>query len=646
MKRKIFIILLILMMILSIFPYAMLIHGEEQDNNQYHTQESLNVYGYQDPLLNGKPKTISTYTSAYFKMIDGEKRFYNGNDKQEFGNHPKEVIDISKWQGQIDFEEVQAAGIDGVIIRVGFGVDNIDEYFNRNITECNRLGIPYGLYLYSYAYDENFAKREATSLLNTLNKYDLSNLRFPIYYDLENFDTWIDADQNYRVCNPPEDAASYERIVKKFIDTFKGTDYYNKIHLYSNRSRFQDIMNSEYLLSLASWVAEYDETLDFNNQYYNGPKGWQFSDTGSVAGIKGTVDLNVFSDYFYALEPAFLADSLQMYETTVKKAKYESIDGYKDSVTFTSSNTKVCTVDAQGYVRAKSVGTATVKMKNSIGKVLDTITIQVFAKPIVNNLKIRQTDYTIVELSWDSYIGATSYDIYVSEDDRPFEYLCNAKSTTKKVEVTKLVPYSKVAFKIKAKTNIDHKFMSEIATKQLSIPPSGTVEARQITPTSIEFTYSKVKEAVYYDIYRATTITGTYRKRVRTSQNTFIDKGLVPHKYYYYKVRSVGTERISNFTLPYSLYTVLDAPNFTLNNQNKVQINVKKSIGSIYYQVQYRKKGESGFKNLITLSNSNLSYTHKKAKNGLYEYRVRGYRIVDGKRYYSKYSPIQKVQAL
>ena len=68
---------------------------------------------------------------------------------------------LFRSNGKIDWKKVKSSDVDGVIIRVGYGHLMEDKYFQYNVSECNRLGIPYGIYLYSYAYDANFAYEEA-----------------------------------------------------------------------------------------------------------------------------------------------------------------------------------------------------------------------------------------------------------------------------------------------------------------------------------------------------------------------------------------------------------------------------------------------------------------------------------------------------
>ena len=97
----------------------------------------------------------------YWVNENGIKSFYDANNVLFERKGTKKIINVSEHNGKIDWKKVKSSDVDGVIIRVGYGHLMEDKYFQYNVSECNRLGIPYGIYLYSYAYDANFAYEEA-----------------------------------------------------------------------------------------------------------------------------------------------------------------------------------------------------------------------------------------------------------------------------------------------------------------------------------------------------------------------------------------------------------------------------------------------------------------------------------------------------
>lgn len=242
--------------------------------------------------------SMARASAPYWKESNGVKNFYDAEGNLMYHEGTKKIIDVSEHNGKIDWNKVKASGVDGAIIRVGWGYLGEDKYFQRNVSECNRLGIPYGIYLYSYAYDANFAYAEANGTAEMLSKVNL-NLSYPIYYDIENFGAWND---NGTTRVPPKNAAEYEKVIGTYISRMEELGYKGKVHVYSYRSYLQNQLKSPRILPYVSWIAAYTPTLGFNNTYYNGEEGWQYTSTGSVSGVSGRVDISCFSNQFYNLD--------------------------------------------------------------------------------------------------------------------------------------------------------------------------------------------------------------------------------------------------------------------------------------------------------------------------------------------------------
>ena len=125
-------------------------------------------------------------------------------------------MDVSEWQGKIDWEKVLGDDISFAMIRCGSSLSYDDKYWEYNTSECERLGIPYGSYFYSYAEDEEEAKKEAEHALRLLKG---KNLSYPIYYDLEDntvrYETLEDGTVRQRSA---EDIA---KIARAFCKTLK-----------------------------------------------------------------------------------------------------------------------------------------------------------------------------------------------------------------------------------------------------------------------------------------------------------------------------------------------------------------------------------------------------------------------------------------
>lgn len=229
-------------------------------------------------------------------IINGVKYFYNSLGQQIGTANAKKVIDVSEHQGVINWNAVKnqntgAKSIDGAIIRLSAGTAREDYQLANNIRGARANGIPIGAYIYSYANCEEHAIEEARFTVEMIEKYGLQNTEFPIYYDLERFTAWSDGTKlNYA----PSSSAQYERIVKTYMNYLNSRGYYN-IQLYSYRSLIQSHMNTPYLLKYLGWIAEYSHVLNFDNTYYNGLFGWQYTSTlERVNGINGNVDVSCF----------------------------------------------------------------------------------------------------------------------------------------------------------------------------------------------------------------------------------------------------------------------------------------------------------------------------------------------------------------
>lgn len=179
----------------------------------------------------------------------------------------KKVIDVSHHNGTIDWESVKASGIDGAIIRCGFGSDiasQDDTQWERNADECTRLGIPFGVYLYSYATTDSMAKSEAEHVLRLIKGYKLS---YPVYYDLEENGTESGAAERARI----------------FCEAIEAAGYWAGV--YANKNWWDNYLTG--LTEYTRWVARYNSTLGMDNVDM-----WQYTSDGSVTGISGRVDMN------------------------------------------------------------------------------------------------------------------------------------------------------------------------------------------------------------------------------------------------------------------------------------------------------------------------------------------------------------------
>ena len=236
-------------------------------------------------------KFESNEYGAHWGTYNNSKAFFDYQNNL-FVQQAKGVIDVSGWQGDIDWAKAKADGVEGAIIRLGYGEgNNADKKAQRNISECKRLGIPFGIYWYSYADTPALAKEEGTDVVAKLKQFGVnpSDLAYPVYYDLEKW-TW----EGHQ---PPTDPNVYNNIVNNWYSALQSAGYKN-LGVYSYTSYLQGPLKHVDIYAKTTWVAQYGARMGFDS-FPTNSRGWQYTSTGKVDGISGNVDMNAFGNKEY-----------------------------------------------------------------------------------------------------------------------------------------------------------------------------------------------------------------------------------------------------------------------------------------------------------------------------------------------------------
>ena len=183
-------------------------------------------------------------------------------------------IDVSNHQGTVDWNKVKAAGIDFAILKVGPVYGKPDDSFEKNAAECERLGIPYGVYYYSYARSVEDANKEADRTLAWLGGHHPS---LPVYYDLED---------SYILQDPDFSKDKLTQIAQAFCNRMEAVGF--KSGIYANLNWLNNYLNSPSLSGYDHWVAQYNWRCDYAGSY----SFWQYSSSGNVPGVNGRCDMN------------------------------------------------------------------------------------------------------------------------------------------------------------------------------------------------------------------------------------------------------------------------------------------------------------------------------------------------------------------
>ena len=185
-------------------------------------------------------------------------------------------IDVSSFNGQIDWDTVKReSDISYAIIRCGYGSDfttQDDARWQYNVSECVRLDIPFGVYLYSYATNVEEAKSEAKHVLRLIEGYSLT---YPVYLDLED-------DRTTGTLTTKE----IGDIADVFCDTIEDAGY--EVGIYANLYWLNNILTDSRFGQWNKWVAQYNDVCNYTGAY----EMWQCTSSGIVPGIEGRVDVN------------------------------------------------------------------------------------------------------------------------------------------------------------------------------------------------------------------------------------------------------------------------------------------------------------------------------------------------------------------
>lgn len=243
--------------------YKLVFKAEDSNGNKAEKKFTLNV---NEPKKGGSNSNTEKVTTDFSQIVKDYK-----NDDTQIG------IDVSKWQGDIDFSKLKASGVEFVIIRVGSsnglnGENFVDSKFIQNVKNANAVGIPVGIYFYSYASTIDRAISDAKWIVEQIKDYKVD---LPIAFDWENWGSFNKFDVSF---------FGLTNIAKGFMDTIKDAGY--DAMLYSSKTYLENIWLPT---SYPIWLAHYTKNTNYTGDY----SFWQMCSNGRVDGISGDVDINI-----------------------------------------------------------------------------------------------------------------------------------------------------------------------------------------------------------------------------------------------------------------------------------------------------------------------------------------------------------------
>ncbi len=659
-------------------------------------------------------------------------------------------IDVSYWQADIDWERVKQQGIDYAFIRIGYtGLDSPftrhkDSYFEQNYTQAKEAGVMVGVYYYSCATTDAEAKKEAKYVLNHLNGRELD---LPLVLDFE---------YAGRIKKKYEGKTVTTSNILAFLDYVeKNSDYTPMFYSYRNimdpawNPKFKiDQIDDKYKV----WIAQYSLDISYDRPF----DFWQYASDGSLDGIEGRVDCNfwyydhhaeVTQEGTKSIKNADITLSQDSYLYNGKQKKPDITVTYKGNTLTEGKHYRINylknVLGGTGYVMVSGMGKYSnvqlvpfkirrlnIEKNSTIAEVESQLCTGNALRPSVkvyykDKLLKRGIDYTLSyednvfpgtatvtikgirnyygsltttfkilgEQQEPAYTGTLSFTKSVSS--LPFTLNLSTTSNGKKTytssneEIATVSSTGEVA--LQGKTGIVYITMETTETK-IYHPSSKRVKISVVNDTAsiipnventsigltteadygyIRLTWDKKSETPvdYFEVYRSTTkdtfSTKIYHKTATGSARIFKDnQNLIRKNHYYYKVRGVRIidgkkyyTKWSNLGSRYYKYTgtadikiingVKSAKLKGTATQGTGYVKVKWSKDSKYYvdyyQIYRSTTKDSGYKFVARAkAGKNSSYKNKSklTYKKKYYYKVRGVRVIDGKKYYTKWSNI------
>lgn len=557
-------------------------------------------------------------------------------------------IDVSYYQGNIDWKKVKNSGVEFVIIRVGYrgygsaGTLVEDPKFKTYLDGATKAGLKVGVYFYTQAITTAEAKAEAKFVLDRIKGY---SLQMPVYYDIES----VDYDTG-RLDSAGLSKAQKTALCTAFCDTIIKSGY--SAGVYANYTWLNYYIDGAGLgKKYPIWLAHYTSNTNYDQRM----DMWQYSGNGTVSGISAYTDVNVWysgklplyvSDLIsvantstsnkFAWNGAPDATGYEVYQGTSPSDPHKKKIGDTKNTYFTNSNKSTGTM-YKYMVRAYSDASGK-RVYGDYSDVFTTCTLPANISKI--SASARGTSVTI---SWDKVSKATDYIVehYVNG---AWKQVGTTSSLSYKVNGITQNGVNK--FRVKARRNYSGVYYNGgytyVNAEVTDIPSAVTgIRSTSNTSTSNTITWNASKKAEGYEIYQWIGTNDSYKLIGTTTSTKFTNSKKSSGTMYRYKVRAFNTvdgqriegaysSELTTCTLPANVSFSLcstDVDSITLN-WNKVS----KATG---YQVEMYTNGT--WKTLSTLSGTSYTASDLSQKTA-YRFRVRAIRNYNYINYYGDYT--------
>lgn len=557
-------------------------------------------------------------------------------------------IDVSYYQGNIDWKKVKNSGVEFVIIRVGYrgygsaGTLVEDPKFKTYLDGATKAGLKVGVYFYTQAITTAEAKAEAKFVLDRIKGY---SLQMPVYYDIES----VDYDTG-RLDSAGLSKAQKTALCTAFCDTIIKSGY--SAGVYANYTWLNYYIDGAGLgRKYPIWLAHYTSNTNYDQRM----DMWQYSGSGTVSGISAYTDVNV---WYSGKLPLYVSDIISVANTSTSNSfawngasdatGYEVYQGTSPSdpnkkkigdtknTYFTNSNKSTGTM-YKYMVRAYSDASGK-RVYGDYSDVFTTCTLPANISKI--SASARGTSVTI---SWNKVSKATDYIV---------EHYVNG--TWKQVGTTSSLSYKVNGitqngvnmFRVKARRNYSGVYYNGgytyVNAEVTDIPSTVTgIRSTSNTSTSNTITWNASKKAEGYEVYQWIGTTDSYKLIGTTTSTKFTNSKKSSGTMYRYKVRAfnnVDGQRIEGaYSSEFTICTLPANVSFSLcsTDVDSITLNWNKVSKATGYQVEMYTNGT--WKTLSTLSGTSYTVSDL-SQNTAYRFRVRAIRNYNYINYYGGYT--------
>lgn len=557
-------------------------------------------------------------------------------------------IDVSYYQGNIDWKKVKNSGVEFVIIRVGYrgygsaGTLVEDPKFKTYLDGATKAGLKVGVYFYTQAITTAEAQAEAKFVLDRIKGY---SLQMPVYYDIES----VDYDTG-RLDSAGLSKAQKTALCTAFCDTIIKSGY--SAGVYANYTWLNYYIDGAGLgRKYPIWLAHYTSNTNYDQRM----DMWQYSGSGTVSGISAYTDVNV---WYSGKLPLYVSDIISVANTSTSNSfawngasdatGYEVYQGTSPSdpnkkkigdtknTYFTNSNKSTGTM-YKYMVRAYSDASGK-RVYGDYSDVFTTCTLPANISKI--SASARGTSVTI---SWNKVSKATDY---IVEHNVNGAWKQVGTTSSLSYKVNGITQNGVNMFRVKARRNYSGVYYNGgytyVNAEVTDIPSTVTgLRSTSNTSTSNTITWNASKKAEGYEIYQWIGTTDSYKLIGTTTSTKFTNSKKSSGTMYRYKVRAFNTvdgQRIEGaYSSEFTTCTLPANVSFSLcsTDVDSITLNWNKVSKATGYQVEMYTNGT--WKTLSTLSGT--SYTASGlSQNTAYRFRVRAIRYYNYINYYGGYT--------